>query len=82
MQDLKLAFDGRRAVQDKAQAVIDKLAKMRLLEAADKIREAISGTPALNSFLVPYWHGSWRMDRWSGWCGRYAEGPCCRRARR
>ncbi|MBZ0070836.1 MAG: hypothetical protein K8I04_03790 [Gammaproteobacteria bacterium] len=56
MRDLKLAFDDRCAVQDKAQAVVDKLTDMWLREAADNIREVISEMLTCNCYSAPHWH--------------------------
>lgn len=49
------ACEDRQAAHDKAQAVIDKLTEMRLREAADKVREAITETLTFYSFPAPHW---------------------------
>lgn len=49
------ACEDRQAAQDKAQAVIEKLTEMRLREAADKVREAITETLTFYSFPAQHW---------------------------
>jgi transposase-like protein len=49
------AAEDRQAAQDKAKAVIEKLAAMRLKEAASKVREGIEETLTYYSFPASHW---------------------------
>jgi len=49
------AAEDRKAAQDKAEAVIEKLSTMRLKEAASKVREGIEETLTYYSFPASHW---------------------------